>query len=391
MTTSCPTLARPVGKGANTKRRHAQPGRDDTLLVDARGRAVVFGTGEPTGLSTTLPGVLAQLRAVIGPDAPVLLGFDRGGAYPVTFTACRKAGADWVTYRRAPLVQVTATPKKSWTIRDGRRVTVVLADETVHLKGYGQARQLTLLEHDQPVLQVLTSVLTGTGADLLCWLRARWRIENMFKYAAAHNGIDALACYDMDIAPETRAVPNPARLAARKNVKAAQAELVAAERALPQLLNGPGTPKQMNAALPGTHARIRHAQTALADAKTALKPIPAKVLATDLDPGATRARPHLARRGLQMVLRLLAFNAEAWLAEHLNAYLADPDEYRAITRHLLHLGGRIDYTTTGITLTLDRPDTHRVARALQLLTDELNNTPARLPGGRPITYHVRPA
>src|SRR5680860_864124 len=31
--------ARPVGKGWNTKRRHAQPGIDDTHLVDARGRA----------------------------------------------------------------------------------------------------------------------------------------------------------------------------------------------------------------------------------------------------------------------------------------------------------------------------------------------------------------
>src|SRR5665647_67581 len=31
--------ARPVAKGWNTKRRHAQPGRDDTLVVDARGRA----------------------------------------------------------------------------------------------------------------------------------------------------------------------------------------------------------------------------------------------------------------------------------------------------------------------------------------------------------------
>ena len=145
----------------------------------------------------------------------------------------------------------------------------------------------------------------------------------------------------MDIGPDTRLVPNPARLAARKTVKAAEAELVAAERALPQLLNGQGTPKQMNAALPGAHQRIRDAQTALAEAKAALKPIPAKVLATDLDPDAKRARPRLARRGLQMVLRLLAFNAEAWLAEHLNAYLADPNEYRATTRHLLHLGGHV--------------------------------------------------
>src|SRR5664279_4290865 len=100
--------ARPVAKGWNTKRRHAQPGRDDTLVVDARGRAVVFGSGEPSGLVCTLPGVLAGLREVLGPDVPILLGFDRGGAYPRAFTACRDAGAHWVTYRRAPLAAVTA-------------------------------------------------------------------------------------------------------------------------------------------------------------------------------------------------------------------------------------------------------------------------------------------
>src|ERR1019366_767171 len=91
--------ARPVAKGWNTKRRHAQPGRDDTLVVDARGRAVVFASGEPTGLSSNLGGVLAQLRVVLGPDAPILLGFDRGGSYPPVFTTCRDAGAHWVSYR----------------------------------------------------------------------------------------------------------------------------------------------------------------------------------------------------------------------------------------------------------------------------------------------------
>ncbi|MGV1009511.1 MAG: putative transposase [Dermatophilaceae bacterium] len=273
-------------------------------------------------------------------------------------------------------------------MRDGKRVTVVLADETVQLNGYGQARQLTLFEDEQPVLQVLTSDTRATGADLLCWLRSRWRIENMFKYASEHHGIDALADYRMDIGPDTRMLANPARGAARQQVKAAAAELAAAERALPQLLNGEGTPKQKNAALPGAHHRITHAQTALNDAKAALEPIPAKIAATELDPDAKRARPQLARRGLQMVLRLLAFNAEAWLAERFNAYLADPDEYRAITRNLLHLGGHIEYTTTGITVTLDRPDTPRIARALHLLTDELNNTPAYLPGDRrSLTYH----
>ena len=93
-----------------------------------------------------------------------------------------------------------------------------------------------------------------------------------------------------------------------------------------------------------------------------------------------------------MVLRLLAFNAEAWLAEHFNVYLTDPNEYRAILRHLLHLGGHIDYSSSQIIVTLDRPDSPRVARALQLLTEELNATPARLPGDRrPLTYKITTA
>ncbi|MGH9222707.1 MAG: hypothetical protein ACRD2W_02645, partial [Acidimicrobiales bacterium] len=111
--------------------------------------------------------------------------------------------------------------------------------------------------------------------------------------------------------------------------------------------------------------------------------------ATALDPDATRATPRLARRALQMVCRLLAYNAELDLARRLNAYLVDPDEYRTITRHLLHLGGRIVFAPRAVTVTLDRPDVPRVARALGLLIDEINATPAHIPGDRrPISYRL---
>src|SRR5665648_312662 len=129
--------ARPVAKGWNTNRRHAQPGRDDTVVTDARGRAVVFSSGEPTSLSSNLPEVLDQLRAVLGPDAPILLAFDRGGAYPSAFTACHNAGAHWVTYRRAPLTELTTEPHQSEVVRAATTVTVMLADEIVELNGYG--------------------------------------------------------------------------------------------------------------------------------------------------------------------------------------------------------------------------------------------------------------
>ena len=92
-----------------------------------------------------------------------------------------------------------------------------------------------------------------------------------------------------------------------------------------------------------------------------------------------------------MVLRLLAYNAELWLSERLNAYLADPDEIRAITRHLLHQPGTITYRTDTINVTINQPDQPRIARALQLLTQELNTTPAHIPGdNRPITYKIAP-
>src|SRR6266566_3318646 len=161
--------AKPVAKGWNTKRRHAQPGRADTMVTDYHGRAVAFATGDPSGLAATLPPVLAQLRQVTGEQAKILLGFDRGGSYPVAFRAIRDARADWVTWRRGPLAPVTAAPRRHWAARgDGKPAEVLLlADEMVTIKDYGPARQITLSEDGAPVLQVLTSDTDAPAAALL--------------------------------------------------------------------------------------------------------------------------------------------------------------------------------------------------------------------------------
>jgi transposase len=385
--------ARPLAKGWNTKRRHAQKGRDDTHICDERGRAVVFASSEPSGLSATMGSVLSQLRQVLGPDQRVLLGFDRGGSYPKAFSACRAENMDWITYRRGKLAPVSAPVRRSWARRDGRRVVLHLADEEIDVTGYGRARQLTLYEHGQAILQVLTSDMDASGAALLLWLRGRWSIENFFKYASEHNGIDSISSYLMDQGPDESTVANPKRKAARADVAAAESALAGSERALAQLLCDPATGVEETN---GQVARLQHAveaaAAALAVARGALKGIPAKVSARELDPRAERAKLRLERRGLQMVCRLLAFNAEAWLAEHFNAYLGDLDEYRAIMRNLLHLGGTFTYEANSITVTLDRPDSPRVAHALELLSQELNTHSARLLGDRrALSYQVAEA
>ena len=384
------TGAKPVPKGWDTKHRVAHRGRADTWVLDAGGRAVVFTTGEPSGLTKTLPPALAELRAVIGPDAKIMLGFDRGGAYPSVFTACRDAGADWVTYRRAPLPAPKGLPLVTVTTRAGATRALVYADEPVTIDGYGTARQITVFEHGAVALQVLTSDTTTCPVALLRTLTARWRIENAFKYAVEHHGIDALADYIADIETNTRPIDNPARKAANATVKTRKTELGDAEQALARLLcDRTGSVAALNRKLGPAHSKIDQERKALTHAETARDAIPAKLPANQIDPDARRALLRTTRRALQMVLRLLAYNGEHWLASALNAYLRDNDEYRAITRATILRGtaGTITYTPHAINVELHRPDSPRTTRALTLLLEEINNTPPHLPGDpRPITY-----
>ena len=104
------TGAKPVGKGWNNKRGRAEKGRADTHVTAHDGRAVCFVSGEPSGLSVTLPKALAELKKAVPPGTRIMLGFDRGGAYPHVFAHCRDQNVHWVTYRRAPLAVPAMLP-----------------------------------------------------------------------------------------------------------------------------------------------------------------------------------------------------------------------------------------------------------------------------------------
>jgi hypothetical protein len=379
----------PLAKGYNTKRRHAERGRADTMVCDPQGRAVCFTSGEPGGLSTTLPSALAQLRTITGPTAKIMLGFDRGGAYPVVFATCRDADIDWITYRRAPLVTPQHLPVTTTITRAGKQVQITLADETVTINGYGQCRQITLFEHGQPTLQILTSDQHSCAGALMAFLRARWRIENLFKYLDFY-GIDALADYTATIETNTRLIDNPARTAARTRLNTLREQLTQLKGHIGELATDPSRNiDTTNQALTNTHNTITQLQKKINQAAAELKPIPAKLPANQINPDAKTALHRAHRRALHMVLRLLAANAEHWLAHQLNAYLQDPHEYRATTRNLLHLGGTITYTPNTITVRLDRPTTPKITRALTLLTDQLNTNPPHIPGDpRPLTYTI---
>ncbi len=145
--------------------------------------------------------------------------------------------------------------------------------------------------------------------------------------------------------------------------------------------------------IPAAQRRITAASKKLDAAAAARDKIPAKLPANVIEPAAQVALLRTCRRGLQMVLRLLAHNAEHWLSGHLNAYLRDDDEYRAITRQTIirGLAGTITLAPAAVTVALQQPAAPRVARALELLLDQINADPPAMPGDtRLITYQITP-
>jgi hypothetical protein len=218
---------------------------------------------------------------------------------------------------------------------------VVYADESVSIKDYGTARQITLFGHGKPVLQILTSDTTACAGALIWFMRARWRIENLFKYLDFY-GIDYLADYTAVAETHTRPVDNPARKTARTQLDTLTTERNQLRQRIGEVHTDQTLPiAALNHESVTAQRRIRKLDKDIAAARQALKTIPAKLPAHVIDPDAKRAIHRASRGALQMVLRLLAHNAEHWLAHKLNAYLQDPNEYRATTRNLLHLGGTI--------------------------------------------------
>ena len=385
--------AKPVGKGWNNKRGKAERGRADTHVTAHDGRAVCFVTGEPSGLVVTLPLALAELKKATADGSRIMLGFDRGGAYAQVFRHCREQGVHWVTYRRAPLAVPAGLPVLATITVNGKARQAAWAGEIVDLKDYGQARQLTLFEHGQVILQVLTSDFEACPAGILSWLKSRWREENFLKYASENYGIDKICDYIATVETNTKVMDNPARKQASTKVRQAEKNLAAAREGYAAMLADPAIPAAVKNAglIAAAQKKITRAEKELDAAKSAREAIPAKLPANLIDPNAQVALLRAGRRGLQMVLRLLAHNAEHWLATHLNAYLQDDHEYRAITRQTIirGLAGSITYTPAGITVELEPPGAPRVAHALELLLEEINAAPPCLPGDtRPITYRL---
>ena len=382
------TGSRPVAKGWNTRRRHAEPGRHETVLVDDRWRAVCFSSGPPQGLATGMLGPLDQLREICG-ERPLMIGFDRGGSYPKVFSELRDRGLDWVSYRRAPLATRPSSRAPRGSRSTGAGTTCGSPTSCVELDGYGagapdhslRARPRRTADPDQRAHHARGA----PGASAALPLVHREHLQVPRSSITVCTG-SATTRWRSRPTPRSCATPSAPKLSrcSEATKRPSPSSSARSARTSPPRSRATSKPTRHSANCERTSTATRnHARAA----RAALKPIPAKLPANIVNPDAQRATPRVNRRALQTVCRLLAYNAELDLARALNTYLTDPDEYRAITRNLLHQPGHIHYTPTSITVTIDKPHAPRIARALTLLIDQLNNNPPKLPGDtRKITY-----
>ena len=321
-----------------------------------------------------------------------MLGFDRGGAYPQVFTHCRKQDVHWVTYRRAPLAVPATLPVITIATIGGRSGPSPGLRKKCSSRTTARPGNSPCSSTAGSCLQILTSDSGACPADILAWLKSRWREENFLKYASVNYGIDKICDYAAAIEVNTKITATRPARPANTRVRRAENDLAAAERALAALLSDPDTTAAAkNAAIPAAERAI--SPRAAPKRPPARDGIPAKLPADQIDPDARTAVLRPGDAACRWCCGCSRTTPSTGFATHLNAYLRDDDEYRAATRATIirGLAGTITFTPAAITVTLQPPAEPRLARALALLTDEINAQPPAIPGdSRPITYRIHP-
>jgi prepilin-type processing-associated H-X9-DG protein len=112
------------------------PATVETWVADAAGDPLLVVMAQPAAsLAGELRRLIPELRAMIGDDRRVLVGFDRGGWSPALFADLHAAGFDTLTWRKGATADIDASLFTEHTHTDsrGRTHTWALADTEIEL------------------------------------------------------------------------------------------------------------------------------------------------------------------------------------------------------------------------------------------------------------------
>jgi len=382
----------PTPKGWDGKRRLATPGHTDVYLHDAKGR-VLFFFSQPLNdsLARAIPGMVAEIRRVHGQE-PFTLVFDRGGYSGDTFRFLQSEGIGYITYlkgRGAHRRYASHRFRPGWFPFEGKRHNYQVFEKKTRMKKVGLLRTILFVGDDGQQIPVLTNLApTARAAKVVHCLRLRWRQENSFKFLSENYAIDQIIQYGADPEVEDRLIPNPKRKALKEQARALGAQIQALEAELGRALhdnqeNRHRTSRGLRIAHAGLRRQIAQKQQALSRLENRLRHTPGMISAQEADKRRSLLRED--RRLLVNALKLATANAERMLALRFDRVYRCPKDDRSVFRSLLQLPGIVRPAGLDhVEVVLQKPDSEKVARALEALLVDLNDQHTRMLGNGPV-------
>ena len=369
--------------------RISLPATSDYWVNDSAGDPLFVLTAEANaGLVKMLPGILAQVRALVGKRRLTIV-FDRGGYSPRLFQQIITANFDLLTYRKGRYPRIARKRFQSCRTRHGgRAVAYVLADQEVCLlKGKLRLRQVTRLMDNGHQTPILTSRRDLPAAQVAYRMFERWRQENFFKYLREEYALDALVEYATVPDDPTREVPNPlwSALDARLRQAYAQLDRLQAEYGLEALTNLEERRQTMRG-FKTAHGKLGQQiwnawqRIEQLEKRRAGTPRRVPVQSVMAEP-VVKLAPE--RKHLTNLIKMLAYQAESDLlrlvAPH---YRRAGQEGRTLLQSALASAADLQVTQTELRVILAPQSSPHRTRAIAALCDQLSQTKTLFPGSR---------
>jgi hypothetical protein len=401
---------RKIAKTHVPRLKFPAPATVETWVADAAGDPLLVVMAQPgASLAGELRRLIPKLRALVGDDRRVLVGFDRGGWSPTLFADLHAAGFDTLTWRKGATVDIDEHQFSKHTHIDahGRTHTWELADTEVTLditegprKGetFGM-RQISLPDSTRArQMHILTTRRDLPAAEIRYRMGSRWRQENHYRYARIHFDLDSHDSYRAGEDDPTRMVPNPAKKTAYAQVEKARRALHSADTASDaELLAAhspqPGTSVVLTNAMINTiNTGVHAAQHTLDAALAAHQAIPARLPLSQVNPGQQALDTET--KLIHHAIRIAAYNTAQSLARAIvtdAGYTRADDEAHTLIRTALAGSGDIIPDHDTLHVRLDPLPAPRHTNAIDELCQVLNDTNTVYPGTNlTLRYSIKP-
>jgi hypothetical protein len=390
---------RSIAKTHVPRLKFPAPATVETWVSDAAGDPLLVVLAEPAAsLAGELRRLIPELRAMVGDNRRVLVGFDRGGWSPTLFADLHTAGFDTLTWRKGPIADIDehAFAEHSHTDEHGRVHTWRLADTEVTLDitdgpRHGEVfamRQVSLFNTAATQqMHILTTRRDLTPGEIRYRMGSRWRQENHYRYARIHFDLDSHDTYRAADDDPTRMVPNPAKKTAYQQIEKARRALHLAETASDAALLAahspqPGTSVVLTNEMIDTINADAHAAEARLDAALAAHhAIPARVPLAEVNPGQQVLDTET--KLIHHAIRIAAYNTMRSLARAIltaTGYTRAGDEAHTLIRTALAGSGDIIPDRDTLHIRLDPLLAPRHTAAIDELCQALNDTHTVYPG-----------